>query len=212
MRKIHILIAEDDPLCAEDLENRLAMLDYQVVAKTENAQEAVVLAQRIKPDLALIDIQLPGEMDGIQAAKQIMAQQVPAMFVTGYCEGPIFERAKLVEPYGYVLKPYQTRDLKTAIEMGLHRFEVERERKALMTRLQEAVNQVKTLSGLLSICGYCKKIKDDEGNWDQLEAYLMKRTAASFSHGMCPDCFNQVKRNLESLEHNIVMPGAMIVG
>src|SRR2546422_225291 len=125
MSKKQILIAEDDALIAHDMKERLESLDYEVSRTTPHAQEAVVLAQSLRRDLVLRDTGLPGELDGIEAAERIRALQVPVVYVTGYCDGPILERAKLSEPYGYILKPYQTRDFKTAIEMGLYKHRVE---------------------------------------------------------------------------------------
>src|SRR6266446_5494342 len=195
-----ILIAEDDPLTALDLKERLESLNYEVSATTSRGREAVSLAQRLIPDLILMDIQLPGEIDGIEAAKQLRALHLPVVYVTGYYDGAILQRAKATEPYGYILKPYDTPNLKTSIEVGIHKHRAEREREHLAQRLQDALTSAKILSGLLSICAYCKKIKDDAGTWNQIEAYIMLRTSATFTHGMCPDCFENVRKQLEAFE------------
>jgi CheY-like chemotaxis protein len=206
-----ILIAEDDPFVAQDLRNRLETLDYAIADTASTAQEAVKLAQRLKPDLVLMDIQLPGEMDGIQAAGQIRAFHVPIVYVTGFWDGPLLDRAKLTEPYGFVLKPYQTRDLKASIEMGLHKHRAEQKRRLLFKQLQTALASVKILTGLLSICSYCKNIKEDSGEWSQLEAYIMRHTDASFSHGMCPDCFEQVRKKLAAAEEAELPSGSLVL-
>jgi two-component system, response regulator PdtaR len=212
MAKEQILIADDDPLIARDLKDRLESLDYQVAATVARARDAVVLAQDLRPDLTLMDIRFPGEMDGIQAAEEIRTLQIPVVYVTGYCDGELLDRAKLTEPYGYILKPYETRDLKTSIEMGLFKHRAELERQRLLEELQDALAHVKALSGLLSICAYCKKIKEDEDDWSQLEAYIMKHTDASFTHGMCPDCFEQVRKQLAAVEANELPAGSLVLG
>src|SRR5690349_18708217 len=102
MLKPQILIAEDDALIVCDMKDRLESLGYEVLATAQRAREALVLVQDLKPDMVLMDIQLPGEMDGITAAEQIRMLHIPVVYVTGYCDGPLLERAKLTEPYGYI--------------------------------------------------------------------------------------------------------------
>ena len=201
MAKQQILIAEDDTLFAQDLQSRLESLDYEVCGNTRRANEAVALAQCLSPDLVLMDILLAGEMDGIQAAEQIRAFRLPVIYVTGCWDGPTLERAKGTEPCGYILKPFETAHLKVGIEMGLQRHRsLERERPREPECDGPAAAGPEGLNGLLSICCYCKNIKDDEGAWSQIEAYIMKRTKVSFTHGMCPECFGRVKAQLERLE------------
>jgi len=199
MDKPRIFIAEDDALIVCDMKDRLESLGYDVPGTAPRAQEAVVLVQSLKPDMVLMDIQLPGEMDGITAAAQIRLLQIPVVYVTGYCDGPLLERAKLTEPYGYILKPYETRDFRTTIEVGLYKHRVEREREHLVKGLQESLSKVSTLAGLLSICAYCKKIKEDTGHWREIEMYIMEHSQATFTHGMCPECFKRVKKQLDDL-------------
>src|SRR5215467_11008825 len=125
--KAQILIVEDTLLVAQELKCRLESLDYEVAAITHSAEEAVALAESLKPDLVLMDIQLEGEMDGIQAAEQIRKLRLPLVYVSGHCDGPVLQRAQRTEPYGYLLKPYRTADLKISIEMSLQRYRAEQE-------------------------------------------------------------------------------------
>lgn len=162
----------------------------------------MVLAENHRPDLVLMDIQLSGEMDGIQAAEQLRAVQVLVIYVTGYCDGSVLDRAQQTEPYGYVLKPYKRSDIKIAVQMGLYRHRAEQARQQLLKRFQGVVSSVKTLTGRLSICCYCKKIKDRAGDWPEVETYIMEHSYASFTHGTCPDCFTRVKRKIEAIEED----------
>jgi len=195
MSATRILIAEDDGLIVQDLRERLESLDYEVSGTTPHAREVIELAESLRPDLVLMDIQLPGEMDGIQAAERLRVLNVPFVYVTGCCNDRMLARAQVTEPCGYVLKPYQTRELRTAIEIGLYKHRVERQRER---------------AGLLPICCYCKKIKDVEGRWGEVEAYISKLTGASFTHGMCPCCFERVKKQLDTLEENSSIVRSMI--
>jgi len=197
-----ILIAEDDDLILQDLRDRLESMDYEVSGTTPHGGEVIELAQNLRPDLVLMDIQLPGEMDGIQAAERLRMLDVPVVYVTGCCNDRTLARAQVTEPCGYVLKPYQTRELRTAIEIGLYKHRVERLRESEVKRHETVLATVKTLTGLLPICCYCKKIKDDGGRWSEVEAYISKLTNVSFTHGMCPCCFERVKKQLDALAEN----------
>ena len=205
MTKASILIVEDQVLIAREIQDRLQSVGYRVLQSTTSAEEALVLAQQLKPDLVLMDIRLEGPMDGIQGAERLRAMGIPSVFLTAYSDPAILERAKLSDSFGYILKPFETRELEIVIEIGLYKHRMEQERLQLIARLQAALAQVKTLAGLLPICAYCKKIKDDAGYWQEVERYIMSRSQATFSHGMCPGRFEKVKRELDALEAN---PGA----
>jgi two-component system, response regulator PdtaR len=210
--KEQILIVEDDPTIAHDLKCKLENLDYEVAGITHYAEEAIDLAEKLRPDLVLMDIQLAGEMDGIQAGEQIRKLRLPLVYVSGYCDGPVLERAQLTEPYGYILKPYRTADLRISVEMSLQRHRAEQERERLMKRFQDVLASIKTLTGRLSICCYCKKIRDEAGDWPDLETYVMKHSHASFTHGMCPECFTRVQKRIQAIEEADTPSGSVVLG
>ncbi|MCX6137237.1 MAG: PAS domain S-box protein [Ignavibacteriales bacterium] len=115
-----ILIAEDERIVAVDLRNRLANLGYKVVDIVARGEQAVRVALEVRPDLVLMDIGLMGAIDGIAAAQSIRSQQdIPVVFLTAYSDGETLQRAKIAEPFGYVLKPFEERELRTTIEMAL---------------------------------------------------------------------------------------------
>lgn len=210
--RAQILIVEDTPLVAEELKCRLESLDYEVAGITHSAEQAVALAESLKPDLVLMDIQLEGEMDGIQAAEQIRKLRVPLIYVSGHCDGPVLQRAQRTEPYGYILKPYRTADLRISVEMSIERHRAELQRERLLKRFQEVLASVKTLTGRLSICCYCKKIRDEAGNWPDVETYVMQHSDASFTHGMCPECFRRLKERIETIEQVGAPEGSVVLG
>ena len=210
--KAQILIAEDDPTLAQDLKYKIENLNYEVAGITHSGEQAVVLAETLRPDLVLMDIQLAGEMDGIEAAQQIRTLRVPLVYISGNCDSPVLERAQLTEPYGYILKPYRTSDLKISVEMSLQRHRMEQERELLLKRFHEVLASVKTLTGRLSICCYCKKIKDEAGDWPDVETYVMKHSHASFTHGMCPECFTRVQKRMEAIEQADTPSGSVVLG
>jgi PAS domain S-box-containing protein len=124
--KPKILIVEDENIVARDIALQLQELGYQPVGITDLAEEAIVLAGQLRPDLVLMDIQLAGEMDGISAAQAIRTQYgLPVVFLTAFSSDDTLARAKLAEPFGYILKPFSERELRTVLEMALYKFQTE---------------------------------------------------------------------------------------
>jgi CheY-like chemotaxis protein len=192
MGQTRILVVENERIVAQDLRRRLHRMGYTVCAIAASGQEAIAYAAQMRPDLVLMDIVLHGPMDGVEAAAQIRARgPLPIIYLTAYVDGDTLQRAKVTEPFGYLLKPFDTKTLQTTIELALYKHQMEQERAALLRQLQEALASIKTLRGLLPICAACKKIRDDQGYWNQLEAYLSQHSDIQFTHGICPDCARQ---------------------
>jgi CheY-like chemotaxis protein len=135
-----ILIVEDEHIVALDIKNRLKKLGYVVAGRAATGQAAIDKAAETCPDLILMDIRLKGEMDGIAAAEQIRDRLgIPVIYLTAYSDEATLQRAKITEPYGYIIKPFEDRDLHTTIAMALYRHKVEQElresRQWLATRI-----------------------------------------------------------------------------
>jgi len=198
-----ILVVEDESIIGMEIQQRLQNLGYDVPVVVRTGQEAIDRSRELQPDLVLMDITLRGGMDGVLAASKIKAQHaIPVVYLTANTDNHTFQRAKVTEPFGYLLKPFQERELHTTIEMALYKSRAERElhsyherlertlkeREKLIDKLKEALAKVKTLSGMLPICASCKKIRDDKGYWKQIESYIQEHSETEFSHGICPDC------------------------
>ena len=127
MRKRSIMIVEDELIVAEDLANWLTSLGYAVGARAASGAEAVQLCEKTRPDLILMDILLPGELDGIQAAEIIRKRfDTPVVYLTASSDETTLARAKVTEPFGYILKPFDERGLYTTIEMALFKHQSEK--------------------------------------------------------------------------------------
>jgi two-component system cell cycle sensor histidine kinase/response regulator CckA len=125
-----ILIVEDQNIVAMDIQNRLINLNYVVTAIASSGAGAIKRAEETKPDLVLMDIMLKGDMDGIGAAQQIRARlNIPVVYLTAYADSNTLQRAKITEPFGYILKPFEERELHTTIEMALYRHKMEKQLK-----------------------------------------------------------------------------------
>ena len=189
-----ILVVEDDPNVSKVLCARLESLGYRVVATAASGLEAISRFFRHHPDLVTMDILLEGEMNGIQTAAKIAAHaDTPIIFMTCLSDQVIFEQAIQTNPYGYITKPYDINELRSTIEIALVKHQADREKESLIARLQQALDEVKTLRGLLPICASCKRIRtEDDDTWQQIEEYIAEHSEADFTHGICPECARQL--------------------
>lgn len=122
-----ILIVEDQRLIAADLENTLKKLGYVVVGNVSSGEEAISTSDQVRPELVLMDVRLRGEMDGIHAAEIIRDQfNVPVVFLTAYADEETILRAKKTTPYGYLVKPFNERELRATIEIAFYTHQMER--------------------------------------------------------------------------------------
>jgi DNA-binding NtrC family response regulator len=122
-----ILIVEDEAIVALDLEERLRRLGYDVVGIVDSCADALASAAELRPDLVLMDIELRDDRDGISAAEQLRAElALPVVFLTAYADAATIDRAKRASPHGYVVKPFEERDLRATLEVALYRVGVDR--------------------------------------------------------------------------------------
>jgi DNA-binding response OmpR family regulator len=136
MKTVRILVVEDESIVAMDIRNCLVGHGYHVVACAPSGEEAIAKVAECHPDLVLMDIRLQGEMNGIEAARRIMESfQVPSLFLTSYVDSEMLAQAKGLNAVGYVLKPFEDRELGVAVEMALHRWQLE---AGLRQALQQA--------------------------------------------------------------------------
>jgi len=130
MGKAQILIVEDERIVAHDIEKSLRNLGFDVCASVPSGEEALEKAEGQRPDLVLMDIMLKGDMNGIEAAEQIRSRfNIPVVYLTAYADEEVLERAKITEPFGYIIKPFEERELGSAIKMALYKHKMERKLK-----------------------------------------------------------------------------------
>ena len=128
MAKTSILVVEDESIVAKDIQNSLKKLGYSVPSLENTGEDAIDAAGQHRPDLILMDIMLKGDISGIDAAGQIKKRfQIPVIFLTAYADESTLNKAKLTEPYGYIIKPFKEIDLHTSIEMALYKHGKEQE-------------------------------------------------------------------------------------
>lgn len=173
MSKINVLVVEDESIVSKDIQHSLKKLGYNVVGAAPTGEKAIELAGSEKPDIVLMDIMLKGEMNGIEAASQIKdLYAIPVIFLTAYADESTLSKAKITEPYGYVLKPFKEIDLHTTIEMAIYKHgkeqEVMKERDLLFSLVENKENKdfifVKSNSKLVKLKNsdiyYIEALKD----------------------------------------------------
>jgi len=136
MKRKQILVVEDERIVADDIRTSLERLEYTVPAIVYSGGEAIKKAAEINPDLVLMDIVLEGEMDGIEAASAIRSRfDIPVVYLTAYADKKTLERAKITEPFGYIIKPFEDRELNSTIEIALYKHTMERKLKKTQQEL-----------------------------------------------------------------------------
>lgn len=160
MKKVRILITEDEQIVAEDLKMSLETMGYTIVGTASSGERAIELADREIPDLILMDIMLSGKMDGITAAHTIRSRyDIPVIYITAYADSTLLERAKQTEPFGYIIKPFNDREVQTNIEIALfkHRMQSEiKKRDAILFALGFGVEwflRQLSMTHVVEICG-----------------------------------------------------------
>ncbi|MDR3627230.1 MAG: adenylate/guanylate cyclase domain-containing protein [Ignavibacteriaceae bacterium] len=136
--KIKIFIAEDENIIAKDISRTLERLGYEVLGTVRSGSEVIEKARELKPDLVLMDIVLEGEMSGIEAAEIIMTSlSIPVIYLTALADNETLQRAKVTEPFGYVIKPFDERALHSSIEMAIYKHKIDQQLKERTRELEE---------------------------------------------------------------------------
>lgn len=197
---MRILIADDDPVSRRLLRRRLEAWGYEVDACLNGDDALEALLANTAPPLAILDWMMPGA-DGPTICRQVR-ESVPAatrylILLTGRSD-----RSALVEGLNsgaddYVTKPFDQEELRARVAIGRRIVELQGTLAERVAELEAAGAQIRDLSGLLPICAYCKKVRDDNDYWSRVESYLEARSEVRFSHGICPDCLEQAAADLE---------------
>jgi len=202
---VNILIVDDDPNARKTLGKILKAKGFDVEEAGAGA-EAIAACGAKFFNLVLIDVRLP-DTSGLEVLKAMRGinEDTIAIMMTGYASLDSSIAAMNQGAFSYITKPVNMDQALIIIEKALEKQRLSLENKRLLKELQEALElqskltvqaqaalaQIQTLRGLLPICMYCKKIRDDKQYWQQIEGYISEHTEAQFSHGVCPDCYKK---------------------
>jgi phosphoserine phosphatase RsbU/P len=201
---MNILIAEDDPSSARLLEFYLQRWGHSVVVARDGLEAWEVLSEEGGPQLAVLDWMMPG-MDGVELCRRARSQEstrhLYVILLTARSQNDDVVEGLSAGADDYMVKPFRSSELRARIQAGVRIVELQASLQRKVAELEEALAQVQQLEGVLPICSYCQRIRNDEDYWQQLEAYISSRTDASFSHGICPECWeSRVEPELRALQ------------
>ena len=193
---LRVIVAEDEFLVAQMVKGMLEDLGCLVAGEALDGEQAAALVCELRPDLVLMDIQMP-RLDGIEAARRIQeCCPAPIVILTAHESSELVARAAEAGVGAYLLKPPNPRDLERAITVATARHADLMALKKTNAELREALATVKLLSGIVPICSKCKAIRDETGRWHTLEIYIRDHSEADFSHSLCPRCAQEMYPNL----------------
>jgi phosphoserine phosphatase RsbU/P len=200
---VKILIAEDDLTSRRILEAILSKWGYEVIATNDGLEALKVLRAENSPPLAIVDWMMPG-MDGVEFCRQARQAQTltPTYIILLTSKGQQEDVVAGLEAGAndYIRKPFEREELRARIRVGERVVELQSALAERVIMLEEAIVKIKNLQGLLPICSYCKKIRNDQDYWEQIETYVTDHSQAEFTHGICPDCVEKhIKAQMEAL-------------
>jgi len=190
-----ILIAEDDPISALVLKTNLTKWGHEVIAVVDGLEALRVLQTVDAPRLAVLDWMMPG-IEGTEVCRRLRRENsdiAPYVILLTARQGV----EEVVEGIAagaddYLTKPYHRDELRVRLQVGVRIVELQTKLAERVKQLEKAAEQVKRLEGIIPICGYCKKIRDDQDYWQNVESYVATHSEAEFSHGICPSCFVEI--------------------
>ncbi len=200
---MRVLIADDEATTRHLIQVTLGNWGFEVLTAEDGTEALRILQGSNSPEIALVDWVMPG-VDGLEVCRRMRAAlpDAPSYIILITARGGLENVVQGLEAGAddYVTKPFDPRELRARLHAGARVVQLQ---KALLQRNQElveALKRVKQLQGLLPICSYCKKIRNDRNYWEQVDAYVASHSEAQFSHGVCPDCFEvHLRPQLERL-------------
>jgi sigma-B regulation protein RsbU (phosphoserine phosphatase) len=201
-----ILIAEDDPVTRKILESILIKWGYDVIVTCDGSEAWQVLQSENAPKLVILDWIMPG-IDGLELCRKIRskpnAQPVYIILLTAKGQKEDIIKGLRNGADDYVTKPFNRDELGARVQTGLRIVELQASLAVRIKELENALSNIKQLQGLLPICCYCKKIRDDHNYWQQVDEYVTQHSEVKFSHSICPECYEKiVKPELEKMVSN----------
>ncbi len=185
-----ILMADDSRNDHRLVQEILEPLGHRVVSAFRG-DEALELVKKENPEVILLDVMMPG-IDGFEVCRTLKADpqtaSIPVIFLTALGDREDTVRGLRAGAVDYLAKPFSPAELTVRIETHLALKRAREAQARLIEDLRKALGQVRRLSGLIPICANCKRVRDDEGYWQQVEAYVAEHSEATFTHGICPEC------------------------
>jgi DNA-binding response OmpR family regulator len=187
-----VLIAEDDSVSRVLLESILDDWGYDVISATDGLEAWELLSKPAAPRLTIVDWQMPG-LDGLELCRRVRAhrgtESTYVLLLTGKGGTDNVVHGLRSGANDYITKPFDLDELSARLGVGRRVVELQQSLSERVKELEAALADVKTLRGLIPICAWCKKLRNDQNFWQRVEDYLGDHGDVQFSHGICPECF-----------------------
>ncbi len=191
---VKVLIAEDDAVTSRLLKGMLQDWGYEPVIAFDGNEAWEVLQAEDAPPLAILDWMMPG-MDGIEICRRIRENPAPAstfiILLTGKVNKEDIIFGLEAGANDCITKPFNPEELRVRVQAGRRIIDLQSELSARVRELERVMEHIKILQGILPICSYCKKVRNDQNYWQRLESYLVAHSDVQFSHGVCPECYQK---------------------
>jgi len=191
---IQLLVAEDDPVSRKLLTANLAKWNYDAIMTEDGIQAWEVMSGPDPPKVLILDWMMPG-LDGLQLTERIRQSDgissVYIILLTAKGRNEDIVAGLNAGANDYITKPFHPQELHARVAVGIRMAELQLALHEKVTALEKALSEVKELRGLLPICSYCKKVRNDDNYWEHIERFIGEHSHAEFSHGICPDCYEK---------------------
>ena len=194
-----IFAAENDPICRCLLQAAITKAGHEAVLATDGEQAWQILQAPEAPRLAILDWMMPG-MNGVEVCRKLrMARPVDALYLVILTART--ERKDMVAGLDsgaddYMVKPFDQDELRARIQAGVRILDLQQRLTDRIHALEDSLAKIKTLQGLLPICAWCKRVRDDQNYWKMVDSYISDNTDLRFTHCICPDCLQKEKAKL----------------
>jgi DNA-binding response OmpR family regulator len=189
-----VLIAEDDMTSRKLLEGMLKKWQFEVVSTRDGHEAWAEFLTEDAPRLAILDWMMPG-LDGVELIRRIRRQKardpVYLILLTALAQSSAVVTGLDAGADDYVAKPFKPSELRARIRVGQRVLELQSSLAKRVDELEEALSHVKALQGIIPICSYCHKIRNDQESWQRVDQYITEHSDAQFSHGLCPECLEK---------------------
>ena len=197
---MQILIADDEDLARLKLEAFLTRFGYEVVTAADGNEAWRILENPDAPRLALLDWMMPG-MDGIEVCRKVRALARPQppylILLTSRQDKESVVAGLQAGADDYICKPFDLSELRARLDVGVRMIKLQQSLAERIHELEDALTHIKRLQGILPICSYCKKVRNDRNYWQQVESYFSEHADVLFSHGICPECLPRAMEEVQ---------------
>jgi DNA-binding response OmpR family regulator len=201
-----ILIAEDELICRTMLDDLLQGWGHEVIAVADGISAWEMLLSAEAPPVAILDWQMPG-LDGVEVCRRVRQQPTMTppylLLLTSRQDTASVVTGLRCGADDYVSKPCDPEELRARIDVGIRMVTLQRSLNERIRELEGALAHIKQLQDILPICMYCKKVRNDQNYWQQVDVYLIEHTDMLLSHGICPECLPKIMEQTRQKLDNI---------